>query len=188
VGHPVPGVAARIVDPATFEPLESNREGLLLVKGPNRMIGYLGQPERTANAIRGGWYVTGDIALIDDEGFIRITDRLSRFSKIAGEMVPCVRIEEAIGNALGEYPCAVTPIADERRGERLAALYACPDVSPGELWRRLAASDLPRLWLPKQENLYQVEALPTLGTGKLDLRAVRDRAQALASAVSAQYA
>ena len=65
------------------------------------MLGYLGQPELTAQAFRGDWYVTGDIASIDEDGFIRITDRLSRFSKIAGEMVPHMRIEEVIDGYLG---------------------------------------------------------------------------------------
>jgi acyl-[acyl-carrier-protein]-phospholipid O-acyltransferase/long-chain-fatty-acid--[acyl-carrier-protein] ligase len=213
VGHPLPGVAARIVDAATFEPLAPNTEGLLLVKGSNRMIGYLKQPERTAEVLHDGWYITGDIALEDDEGFIKITDRLSRFSKIGGEMVPHLKVEEAILAALGtadahcavavskiggemvphlkveeailaalgraDAHCAVAGVPDEQRGERLVALYVQPDVSPAELWQRLNASDLPRLWVPKRENLYQVGALPQLGTGKLDLRGVKQCAQAL---------
>src|SRR3954447_23316100 len=93
VGHPIPGVAARIVDPVTLEPLPPEREGLLLVKGANRMAGYLHQPERTAEVFRDGWYITGDIGVLDEDGFLRITDRLSRFSKVGGEMVPHLRIE-----------------------------------------------------------------------------------------------
>ena len=181
VGHPLPGVAARIVDPVTFQPLPPNQEGLLLVKGSNRMLGYLNQPQLTAEVLRDGWYITNDIALIDDEGFIRITDRLSRFSKIAGEMVPHIRIEEAIGNVIGDAPCAVTAVADDQRGERLVALYVHAGLSPAQLWQRLSDTELPRLWLPKRENLYPVEELPLLGTGKLDLRAVKMRAQALAT-------
>jgi acyl-[acyl-carrier-protein]-phospholipid O-acyltransferase / long-chain-fatty-acid--[acyl-carrier-protein] ligase len=180
VGHPLPGVAARIVDPQSGRPLPPHEEGLLLVKGPNCMLGYLGQPERTAEVFRDGWYITGDIARIDDEGFIQITDRLSRFSKIAGEMVPHLRIEEAIGGILGDAPCAVTAIADDQRGERLVALYV-HSMSSSELWQRLSVTDLPRLWIPKRENLYQVQALPLLGTGKLDLRALKSRAQELAT-------
>ncbi len=183
VGHPLPGVAARIVEPATFEPLPPNQEGLLLVKGPNRMTRYLNDPQRTAAVFHDGWYITGDIALIDEEGFIRIGGRLSRFSKIGGEMVPHIRIEEAISGILGEFPCAVTAIADDHRGERLAALYACPAIGPAELWRRLSETDLPRLWLPKRENLYQVAELPMLGTGKLDLRVLKERARELAGAL-----
>ena len=181
VGHPLPGVAARIVDPVTFAPLPANTEGLLLVNGSNRMLGYLGQPARTAEVFRGDWYITGDIALIDDEGFLRITDRLSRFSKIAGEMVPHVRIEEAIGAAIGDAPCAVAAVADDQRGERLVAMYVAPDVTPGDLWHKLAATGLPRLWVPKAENIYQVESLPVLGSGKLDLRGVKNLAQELAA-------
>src|SRR5262249_48112318 len=102
VGHPLPGMAACIVDPATFETLPVNTEGMVLVKGSTRMIGYLKQPGRTAEVFRDGWYITGDLAVIDDEGFIRITDRLSRFSKIGGEMVPHLKIEEAILTILGD--------------------------------------------------------------------------------------
>jgi len=178
LGHPMPGVAAQVVDPATFAPLGPNQAGLLLVKGSNRMIGYLGGPLRTAEALHEGWYITGDIAAIDDEGFIRITDRLSRFSKIAGEMVPHLRIEDAIAGVLGAAPCAVTSVADDRRGERLAALYV-HEMEPAELWQRLTETELPRLWIPKRENLYRVESLPQLGTGKLDLRGLRVRAEEL---------
>ena len=184
VGHPLPGVAARIVDPATFAPLPPNTEGLLLVKGSNRMLGYLKQPERTAEVCRDGWYITGDIALVDDEGFVKITDRLSRFSKIAGEMVPHLKVEEAILDVLTEGQCAVTGVPDDQRGERLVALYVQPDVTPADLWQRLNGSPLPRLWVPKRDNIYQVDALPQLGTGKLDLRAVKLRAQALAGQVA----
>jgi acyl-[acyl-carrier-protein]-phospholipid O-acyltransferase/long-chain-fatty-acid--[acyl-carrier-protein] ligase len=172
-------VAARIVDPVTFEPLPPHTEGLLLVKGSNRMLGYLGQPERTAEVFREGWYITGDIALLDDEGFVRITDRLSRFSKIAGEMVPHIRVEDALLGVLGDAPCVVTGIPDDQRGERLVVLYVHGTVTPAELWDRLSASEMPRLWLPKRENIYRVEELPQLGTGKLDLRAVKLRAQEL---------
>ena len=182
VGHPLPGVAAQVVDPATFAPLGSNQAGLLLVKGSNRMLGYLGEPERTAESLHDGWYITGDIAAIDDEGFIRITDRLSRFSKIAGEMVPHLRIEEAIGEMLGDAPCAVTAVADDRRGERLVALYVHGMDRLTELWQRLSETDLPRLWIPKRENLYRVESLPQLGTGKLDLRGLKMRAEELVAA------
>ena len=75
-------MSVRIVDPESFAPLPLGQPGLLLVRGPNIMQGYLGQPEKTAQVLRDGWYVTGDIAAIDEDGFLQITDRLSRFSKI----------------------------------------------------------------------------------------------------------
>ena len=177
VGHPLPGVAAMIVDPATGEGPLFDREGLLLVKGPSRMLGYLGDPAKTADVIRDGWYVTGDIATIDDSGFIQITDRLSRFSKIAGEMVPHMRIEEQIQALVHDhFSAVVTSVADQTKGERLVAFYTDPDLTSAALWERLCQTELPRLWLPKREDLHFVESIPTLGTGKVDLRAVRQLA------------
>jgi acyl-[acyl-carrier-protein]-phospholipid O-acyltransferase/long-chain-fatty-acid--[acyl-carrier-protein] ligase len=176
VGHPIPGVSTKIVDQDTGEGPMYGRTGLLLIKGPNMMQGYLGQPQRTAEVVRDGWYVTGDIATIDEDGFIFITDRLSRFSKIGGEMVPHVKIEDTINALIGENSSAVTAIPDASRGERLVAFYTRSDVAPDELWERLAATDLPRLWIPRRDSLIHVEAIPTLGTGKIDLRRLRDLA------------
>ena len=173
VGHPLPGIGAKIVDPETRVPLPSGQEGLLLVQGPNRMLGYIGQPEKTAEVLCDGWYVTGDIALIDADGFIHITDRLARFSKIAGEMVPHGRVEAAITQILGEAPCVVTAVPDEQKGERLVVLYTHPECTPGGLWEQLGRSDLPRLWIPRREHMYAVATIPLLGTGKVDLRAAR---------------
>ncbi len=170
-------MAVKVVDSVTGKGPLFDQEGLVLVKGPNRMMGYLGDPEKTAEVIRDGWYVTGDIATIDEAGFIRITDRLSRFSKIAGEMVPHMKIEEEIQSLIGElYSCVVTSVPDDARGERLVAYYTDPDITPQRLWERLCQTELPRLWLPKREELHFIEAIPTLGTGKVDLRAVRQRA------------
>jgi acyl-[acyl-carrier-protein]-phospholipid O-acyltransferase/long-chain-fatty-acid--[acyl-carrier-protein] ligase len=176
VGHPIPDVAAKVVDQDTGEDLGVNREGLLLVRGPSMMIGYLNQPDRTADAMRNGWYATGDIAKIDGDGFIFITDRLSRFSKVGGEMVPHVRVEDAINAILGESACVVTAVPDVAKGERLVVFYARPDVAPDQLWEALCATDLPRLWLPRRDNLVPLEAIPTLGTGKMDLRRIKQMA------------
>jgi acyl-[acyl-carrier-protein]-phospholipid O-acyltransferase/long-chain-fatty-acid--[acyl-carrier-protein] ligase len=121
--------------------------------------------------------VTGDIASIDDEGFIKITDRLSRFSKIGGEMVPHIRIEETINSILGEPCCVVTSLPDQHKGERIVCLYVRPGVTPEELAAKLAQTNLPKLWVPKRENLVPIDALPLLGTGKVDLRKARTIAQ-----------
>jgi acyl-[acyl-carrier-protein]-phospholipid O-acyltransferase/long-chain-fatty-acid--[acyl-carrier-protein] ligase len=176
VGRSIPGVAARIVDQDTGEDLDVGQEGLLLVKGPNMMTGYLHAPERTAQVMRDGWYVTGDIARLDRDGFIFITDRVSRFSKIAGEMVPHVKVEDAINAIVGEACCAITALPDAARGERLVAFYACPALAPERIWEQLCQSDLPRLWLPRRDQLFQIDAIPTLGTGKTDLRRLRQLA------------
>jgi len=178
VGRPLPGVAAKVVDPETGELSPPGVAGLLLLRGPNQMIGYLGEDERTRDALRDGWYVTGDIAAIDEDGFIRITDRLSRFSKIAGEMVPHMKIEEEIQSIIGEpYNCVVTSVPDEAKGERLVAFYTDPAITPQQLWDRLAATGMPKLWVPKRDDLRHIDAIPTLGTGKTDLRAVRQLAE-----------
>jgi acyl-[acyl-carrier-protein]-phospholipid O-acyltransferase/long-chain-fatty-acid--[acyl-carrier-protein] ligase len=177
VGRPLPGVSAKIIDPDTGQPSPRGAEGLLLLKGPNQMLGYLGEDERTREALRDGWYVTGDIAAIDEDGFIRITDRLSRFSKIAGEMVPHMRIEEEIQSIIGDhYSNIVTSVPDDAKGERLVAFYTDPSTAPQQLWDRLSATDLPKLWVPKRDDLRHIDAIPTLGTGKTDLRAVRQLA------------
>ena len=176
VGRPLPGVAVKAVDPESGAALPSDTEGLLLVKGPNRMIGYLGDPEKTAEVLRDGWYATGDIAAIDDDGFIRITDRLARFSKIGGEMVPHMKIEETVNEILGERSSVVVSVADAQKGERLAVLYSRADIAPEELWRALNETALPKLWIPKKENLIPVEEIPLLASGKADLK----KAQAVA--------
>ncbi len=173
VGHPLPGVAVKVVHPETGEPLPYDQEGLLLVKGASRMAGYLGQPEQTQAVLRDGWYVTGDIARIDNDGFVRITDRLSRFSKIAGEMVPHLRIEEAIRSLLGDHGCAVIAVPDEQKGERLVVFHTKPGFGAQELWEGLSRTELPKLWIPRKESIRFIDALPTIGTGKLDLLRLR---------------
>jgi len=173
VGHPLPGVAVKIVDPETGAVLGPGEEGLLLVKGPNVMLGYLDQPSFTDQVIRRGWYVTGDIASVDEDGFIRITDRLSRFSKIGGEMVPHVKVEETINAVLGSPTAVVTAIPDRQRGERLVAFFAQNGITGDELWIKLNRTDMPKLWIPKRENLHPIDSIPVLGSGKADLKKVK---------------
>jgi acyl-[acyl-carrier-protein]-phospholipid O-acyltransferase/long-chain-fatty-acid--[acyl-carrier-protein] ligase len=176
VGQTIPGVAAKVIDRETGEPLPAGQEGLLLVRGANRMLGYLHKPEETAAAFRDGWYITGDIVSMDVDGFIRIAGRQARFSKIGGEMVPHGKVEEVLHDLIGE-PCCVTAVSDERRGERLVALVAAQNaLTAKDIWQKLMATDLPRLWIPKADDIRMVEALPMLGTGKLDLKAARKMA------------
>ncbi|MCX6996112.1 MAG: AMP-binding protein, partial [Kiritimatiellaeota bacterium] len=125
VGLPLPGVALKVVDPDTGAVLPPGQPGLLLVRGPNVMLGYLGRPDLTAEVLRDGWYNTGDIARMDADGFVSITDRLSRFSKLGGEMVPHGAIEEELQRGLGlsAQAVAVTAVPDEKRGEKLVVLH-----------------------------------------------------------------
>ncbi len=100
VGQPLPGVLVNVVSNETGQTLGPDEQGLVLVKGPNVMRGYLGRDDLTKAAFRDGWYVTGDQGLLSEDGFLKITGRLSRFSKIGGEMVPHVLIEEILNDAV----------------------------------------------------------------------------------------
>jgi acyl-[acyl-carrier-protein]-phospholipid O-acyltransferase/long-chain-fatty-acid--[acyl-carrier-protein] ligase len=175
VGQPLPGVSVQIVDPDSFAPLPADTPGMLLVKGPNVMQGYLGREDLTASAIRDGWYITGDIAKLDEDGFLTITDRLSRFSKIGGEMVPHGKVEEALQQAAGAdmQVFAVTGIPDEKKGERLAVLHTLDESRLPDILNKLTEQGLPNLFIPGRNQFVKVEALPVLGTGKLDLRSVK---------------
>ena len=219
IGHPVPGVSVKIVDPETRAPLGIGQAGLMLVRGPNVMQGYLGKPEKTAevlidnsvttniqqptsnvqissnrsalyvgssmlnvgcsaNVAEGKWYVTGDIAALDEDGFLQITDRLSRFSKIGGEMVPHIKVEEKLHELAGvtEQTFVVASVPDEKKGERLVVLHKLTDGNLPACVEKLAQSDLPNLWKPRADQFFRVENFPLLGTGKLDLRKVKEMA------------
>ncbi|HEV3038217.1 MAG TPA: acyl-[ACP]--phospholipid O-acyltransferase [Candidatus Angelobacter sp.] len=182
VGHPLPGISVRIVDPETLEPILGNEPGMLQVKGPNVMKGYLGQPDKTAEVLKDGWYTTGDIVAIEDGGFLVITDRLSRFSKIGGEMVPHIKIEEKLHELIetAEQVFAVSSVPDEKRGERLVVLHTLSPEKLAPVLEKLAQSDLPALWKPRPNQFFHVEVLPYLGSGKLDL----SRLKALAGHIS----
>ena len=158
---------------------------MLLVKGPNVMRGYLGKPEKTAEVLHDGWYTTGDVATLDEDGFLTITDRLSRFSKIGGEMVPHIRIEEKLYELADttEQVFAVTALPDPRKGERIVVLHTLPEAKLAEVLEKLAACDLPGLWKPKGNQFVHVNAIPILGTGKLDLRGIKALAAALVTDV-----
>ncbi|MGH9523502.1 MAG: acyl-[ACP]--phospholipid O-acyltransferase, partial [Terriglobales bacterium] len=178
IGHPVPGVSVRIVSPETGEAMALGQPGLLLVRGPNIMLGYLGREEKTAEVLREGWYNTGDIASQDEDGFLTISDRLSRFSKIGGEMVPHLKIEDKLHELaeVAEQTFAVTAVPDEKKGERIVVLHTLSDEKLAPVVEKLGASDLPALWKPRASQFVHVEALPYLGTGKLDLRKMKELA------------
>lgn len=177
VGRPVPGVSAKTIDHETGADLPTGEPGILLIKGPNVMQGYFKMPDETAAAIRDGWYVTGDMGLVEDDGFIRITGRLSRFSKIGGEMVPHIRIEELLQKVMSEdedtLAVAVSAMPDPRKGERLVVFHLPCEKSIDQVLKELAAFGLPNLWIPDKENFYQVDEIPLLGTGKLDLQGLK---------------
>jgi acyl-[acyl-carrier-protein]-phospholipid O-acyltransferase/long-chain-fatty-acid--[acyl-carrier-protein] ligase len=181
INHPLPGVSVRIVDLDTGAPVAPGTSGMLLVKGPNVMKGYLGKPEKTSEVLHDGWYTTGDGAMMEEDGFLNITDRLSRFSKIGGEMVPLIRIEEKLQEfaEVTEQVFAVTALPDEKKGERLVVLYTLSADRLAPIIEKLMRSDLPALWKPKANYFLRTDVLPVLGTGKIDLRGIRTLASSL---------
>ncbi len=186
VGQPIPGVTVKIVHLNNGEPVPPGEPGMLLVRGACVMQGYFGMPDKTAEALQDGWYRTGDVAKLEEDGFLIITDRLSRFSKIGGEMVPHVRIEESLQKVTGieEQVFAVTAVPDDKKGERIAVLYTLPEGKAKEACGLLGSPELnlPALWIPKWADFVKVDAIPALGSGKMDLRAIKQKAlEALAS-------
>lgn len=178
VGRLVAGMSARVYSPLTGEPVGFNETGLLSVKGANVFSGYLGDAEKTAEALRDGWYATGDLVRVDEEGFVFIEGRMSRFSKIGGEMVPHGAIEDAVCAALnlgceGEIRIAVGCRPDAQKGETIVLLTTL-DIDGDALRRQLAEAGLPNLWIPRV--IKKVPAIPVLATGKLDLRALKELA------------
>jgi len=175
VGRLLPGHAARILNPDTMQPLAVTQVGLLLLKGPNIFSGYLNDTKRSAEVMDGEWFITGDLARFDEEGYLFIEGRLSRFSKIAGEMVPHGTIEQALIEAFdlldSEIPMlAIGARPDEARGEALV-LLAVMDLKLSDVRAKLSAAGYSNLWIPKE--MKRVESIPTLATGKLDLRAIK---------------
>ena len=182
VGLPIPEVTAKITDLDTDEELGANASGMLWIKGPNVMKGYYGRQDLTDELIVDGWYRTGDVAEIDDDGFIRITGRVSRFSKIGGEMVPHVQIEEMLNEIIESTDedvlmAAVTAVPDKKRGERLIVIHRPLQQTPNELREKLAdEKGIPNIFIPSADSFYETEELPLLGTGKLDLKGIKDMA------------
>ena len=188
VGRPLPGISARVVSPDTGEELEAGEDGMLLVTGPNVMKGYANRNDLTEKSIRDGWYETGDIAHVDKEGFLHITGRLSRFSKIGGEMVPHGKIEAELARLLAESDedeevrVCVTAVPCPKKGERIIVLHLQTAKTVDELRDGLKEAGLPNLFVPAADSFHVVEQIPMLGTGKLDLKQAKEIAQGLEDA------
>ena len=178
VGKLVPGLAAEIREPETGRKLSLHDSGMLWLRGPNIFEGYLNDPARTAEVLQDGWLKTGDLGRFDQDGFLFIEGRLSRFSKIGGEMVPHETVEHQIQAALGlenegDRGIAVTSVVNSQKGEALVLLSTI-DIDQAKLRGRLQEAGMPNLWIPK--TIRRVEQIPVLATGKLDLRACSEMA------------
>jgi acyl-[acyl-carrier-protein]-phospholipid O-acyltransferase/long-chain-fatty-acid--[acyl-carrier-protein] ligase len=178
-GQLMPGLAVRITNPETNEPQSLHQTGMIWFKGPNVFNGYLNDPKRTAEVLdANGWFRTGDIGRVDLDGFLYIEGRLSRFSKIGGEMVPHETVEEALIKSLGlenesVRKIAVVGVPDPDKGEALILLTAIPGGGAEsqemiELRYRLLDKGMPALWIPKK--LIRVPEIPILSSGKLDVQ------------------
>lgn len=188
VGRVLPGVSARIVDLESGAELGPDQPGMLLIKGPNVMQGYLGRPDLTAQVIRNGWYETGDIARIDADRFLTIVDRQSRFSKIGGEMVPHLKIEEALAKILDtedEIRAVVIALPDNKKGERLVVVHLPIAKTAEQICKELTQIGMTNLWIPSQDSFVEVDQIPLLGTGKPDLWKLKALASAKLEQTSA---
>jgi acyl-[acyl-carrier-protein]-phospholipid O-acyltransferase/long-chain-fatty-acid--[acyl-carrier-protein] ligase len=178
-GKMLPGIAAEIRDAETGQKRSLHETGMLWLRGPNIFEGYLNAPKQTAEVLQNGWFKTGDIGRFDEDGFLFIEGRLSRFSKIGGEMVPHETIEQKIIAALttdeqSERIIAICGVADAAKGEALVLLSSV-EVDLAALRAALSDSGMPNLWIPK--TVRRVDAIPVLASGKLDLAGCKKLAE-----------
>jgi acyl-[acyl-carrier-protein]-phospholipid O-acyltransferase/long-chain-fatty-acid--[acyl-carrier-protein] ligase len=179
-GKMAPGIAAEIRDPESDRKLSLHETGMLWVRGPNIFDGYLDDPVRSAEVLHDGWFKTGDLGRFDEDGFLHIEGRLSRFSKIGGEMVPHELVEQKIVTALqlddhGDRAIAVMGVPDEAKGEALVLLSSV-EIDAQRLRAALREADVPNLWVPR--TICRVETIPVLASGKLDLGKCKELAAA----------
>ncbi len=183
VGLPVPGSSFKIVDPESFEELPVGEDGMILIGGTQIMKGYLKNPQKSSEVIREidgrRWYVTGDKGHLDEDGFLTIVDRYSRFAKLGGEMVSLGMVEGVLSSILEEGSAlAVTAIEDSKKGEALVALLE-GEMELEELKRRVKELTINPLYKPSK--FYKVEQIPRLGSGKVDLKGLKSFAVELTS-------
>ncbi|MEN8695136.1 MAG: AMP-binding protein [Akkermansiaceae bacterium] len=179
VGPNLPGVAVKITNAATDEPSELHESGIIWLKGENIFQGYLDQPELSKEVLdEDGWFKTGDVGRVDEDGFLYIEGRMSRFSKIGGEMVPHEAVEAAVNKVLGldretDRKITIVGIPDEKKGEAILLLSTIAsdalEQETLDIRYKLLDEGLPSLWCPKQ--ILSVDSIPVLASGKLDIKA-----------------
>ncbi len=184
VGMPLPGTSFKIVDPESFEELPTDEDGMILIGGAQVMQGYLHNPEKTQQAIREmdgvRWYITGDKGHLDNDGFLTIVNRYSRFAKLGGEMISLSAVESKVQAAiqasdpsLGEIEVIAVNLPDDKKGERIILLTEL-ELDPRALQQAMLADGCNPLMIPSE--IIQVEALPKLGSGKVDFSKVKQLA------------
>ena len=185
VGQLIPGLAVRITDPDSGASQPVDQSGMIWFKGANIFDGYLNNQAKSDEVLKDGWFMTGDVGRMDGDGFLYIEGRLSRFSKVAGEMVPHETVEDALIKALGlegetTRRLAVVGVPDIEKGEALVLLTNLPGGSVQQeildLRYKLLDRGVPALWIPKR--MVRVTEIPTLASGKLDVKACEKVARA----------
>lgn len=185
VGQLLPGIAIRLTDPVTGEAVPLDQPGIIVLKGPNIFPGYLRDPKRTSEVLSAdGWFKTGDVGLLDADGFLHIQGRISRFSKIAGEMVPHETLEAAINKVLGldsetERKIAIVGVPDDKKGEAIILLSTIAGQALEQecidLRYKLLDEGITSLWCPRQ--IIPVKEIPLLASGKLDIKGCQELAK-----------
>jgi len=186
VGPLLTGMSIRITDPATEQPTTIDQSGVIFLRGANIFKGYLNRDDLTEKVLKDGWFNTGDIGYMDDDGFLHIEGRISRFSKIAGEMVPHETVEAAISKALNldneeERKIAIVGVPDPKKGEALILLSTIAgkhlEQENIDLRYKLLDVKIPSLWCPRE--ILPVDEIPHLASGKLDIRGCSELATEL---------
>ena len=185
VGMAIPGTTIKIVNPETFKELEPNEEGMILISGIQVMKGYLKNEEKTKQVlktIRGKtYYITGDKGKIDEDGFITIVDRYSRFAKLGGEMISLGAVEEKISRLLelkddSSVDFIVTSVEDEKKGEKIVLLISNVDEEYVlKLKEKILNNFENKLMIPS--NIKIIDEIPKLGSGKKDFNAAKLKAK-----------
>jgi acyl-[acyl-carrier-protein]-phospholipid O-acyltransferase/long-chain-fatty-acid--[acyl-carrier-protein] ligase len=171
VGRPLPGVEVRVENYETGEMCKRGEIGKILTRGDNVMKGYFDDFEQTSLAIRHGWYDTGDMGWMDEDGYLWHVGRLKRFLKVGGEMVSLVKVEDVLEKLLPDgASCCVVEVPDHMKGAKIVAAVTHP-IDEKETLRKMS-DKLPNIALPKQ--FVQIEELPKMGSGKIDFRRVTD--------------
>lgn len=177
VGPMLPGIAVRLTNPATEKGVPLDQQGLIWLKGANVFNGYLNNPKKSAEVLKDGWFLTGDVGRMDEDGFLYIEGRISRFSKIGGEMVPHETLEAEVTKALGldqesERKIAIVGVPDAQKGEVIVLLSTVAGLALDQecidLRYKLMDAGIPSLWCPKR--IVPVADIPILASGKLDIK------------------
>jgi acyl-[acyl-carrier-protein]-phospholipid O-acyltransferase/long-chain-fatty-acid--[acyl-carrier-protein] ligase len=177
-GKVIPGVEVKIENLETGEECKTGEVGKIMIKGDIVMKGYYEDPEQTAEVLKDGWYNTGDMGYLDEEGYLWHAGRFKRFTKVGGEMVSLVKVENILEKYLPEgASCCVVEVMDEKKGSVIVATVS-QEVNKTEILRKMM-NDLPTIALPRL--FVTIEQLPMMGTGKIDFRTVTGMVQKIIS-------